>query len=151
MPDPMPRPTRTRAVLAPLAGLMLFSFISDLFHLQHERRLADHAEIFRGCRNGDRRMGLTKTQTADTILVHLQLTEGAADQGALALLGLRHGRISQPRISSTVLPRLAAISDGIFMFLKASIVARTTLIALREPNDLASTFCTPAASNTARI
>src|ERR1700741_298651 len=50
MPEPIPRPTRTRTVLAPLAGLMLLSFMSDLFHLQHERRLADHAEILRGRR-----------------------------------------------------------------------------------------------------
>src|SRR3546814_17349706 len=54
-------------------------------------------------------------------------------------------------MSSTVLPRLAAISEGLFILVSASIVARTRLIGLREPSALASTFCTPATSNTARI
>ena len=39
----------------------------------------------------------------------------------------------QPVISSRVLPRLAAMSSGERIFDRAEIVARTTLIGLREP------------------
>ena len=39
----------------------------------------------------------------------------------------------QPVISSSVLPRLAAISSGERIFASALMVARTTLIGLREP------------------
>src|SRR6185295_15371433 len=54
-------------------------------------------------------------------------------------------------ISSTVLPRRAAISAGVLMFFKPSSVARTTLYGLVEPKHLASTLVTPITSNTARI
>src|SRR5688572_15062041 len=48
-----------------------------------------------------------------------------------------------PIICSSVLPRLAAISSGARMLDRASMVARTTLIGLREPWLLASTLRTP--------
>src|SRR5438067_4658361 len=54
-------------------------------------------------------------------------------------------------ISSTVLPRRAAISAGVLMFFRASSVARTTLYGFVEPKHLASTLVTPITSNTARI
>src|SRR5438132_4914290 len=54
-------------------------------------------------------------------------------------------------ISSTVLPRRAAISAGVLMAFRPSSVARTTLYGLVEPKHLASTLVTPITSNTARI
>src|SRR5574340_678657 len=59
--------------------------------------------------------------------------------------------MTYPRISSTFLPRLAAISDGEFIAFRPFSVARTTLYGLLEPIHLASTSRTPTASNTARI
>src|ERR1019366_2175864 len=59
--------------------------------------------------------------------------------------------MSYPKISSTFLPRLAAISDGEFIAFRPFSVARTTLYGLLEPIHLANTSRTPTASNTARI
>ena len=39
----------------------------------------------------------------------------------------------QPTISATLLPRLAAMSSGVRSLPSASMVARTTLMGLREP------------------
>src|SRR6185436_16679051 len=58
---------------------------------------------------------------------------------------------SWERISSTFLPRLAAISAGLFIACSPCSVARTTLYGLVEPKHLASTLVTPITSNTARI
>src|SRR5437764_15486415 len=54
-------------------------------------------------------------------------------------------------ISSTVLPRRAAISAGVLIAFRPWSVARTTLYGLVEPKHLASTLVTPMPSNTARI
>src|SRR5207253_10698831 len=54
-------------------------------------------------------------------------------------------------ISSTVLPRRAAISAGVLMAFRPWSVARTTLYGLVEPKHLASTLVMPITSNTARI
>ena len=43
------------------------------------------------------------------------------------------GHDPYPASSATLLPRLAAMSSGVRSFASASIVARTTLIGLREP------------------
>ena len=60
--------------------------------------------------------------------------------------------ITPPVISSTVLPRLAAISAGrVAVASSALSVARTTLYGLVEPWHLASMLVTPITSNTARI
>src|SRR6185295_11272206 len=81
----------------------------------------------------------------------------AADGVAVALLAAREA-LQQPHldllhcvISSTVLPRRAAISAGVLMFFRPSSVARTTLYGLVEPKHLARTLVTPITSNTARI
>src|SRR4029079_665395 len=55
------------------------------------------------------------------------------------------------RISSTVLPRLAAMSSGALIASSALIVARTTLYGLVGPWHLARMFVTPTTSNTARL
>jgi len=65
----------------------------------------------------------------------LQLTREALRQRDRDLL-VGHVRIfpgDQPRISSTDLPRLAAMSSGDLAAASAFTVARTTLIGLREP------------------
>src|SRR5690606_27880657 len=54
-------------------------------------------------------------------------------------------------MSSTFLPRLAAMADGECMPARPLTVARTRLIGLREPTALASTSFTPTASSTARM
>src|SRR5690349_10021491 len=69
----------------------------------------------------------------------------ALQQAYLDLLG------AHPVISSTFLPRRAAISAGVLMALRPSRVARTTLYGLVEPKHLARTLVTPITSNTARI
>ena len=53
----------------------------------------------------------------------------------LICFGFGHGSSlpGQPRISSTRLPRFAAMSSGDCALVNAFIVARTTLIGLREP------------------
>ena len=60
----------------------------------------------------------------------LQLPVQALHQRYLDLLVCH---VVQPVISSRVLPRLAAMSSGERIFDRAEIVARTTLIGLREP------------------
>ena len=60
----------------------------------------------------------------------LQLPVQAPDQRHFQL-SVRHGR--QPVISSRLLPRFAAISSGERIFASAFMVARTTLIGLRDP------------------
>src|SRR5262245_32552335 len=52
--------------------------------------------------------------------------------------------------SPTDLPRRRATGSGCSRPCSASTVACTTLMALAEPRDLASTSCTPAHSSTAR-
>src|SRR6185312_15052302 len=69
----------------------------------------------------------------------------ALHQDDLDLLG------AHDRISSIFLPRLAAISEGVFIACSPFRVARTTLYGLVEPKHLASTLVTPMTSNTARI
>src|SRR5690606_5400234 len=54
-------------------------------------------------------------------------------------------------MSSTFLPRLAAMAPGECMPARPLTVARTRLIGLREPTALASTSFTPTASSTARM
>src|SRR5690606_6166929 len=54
-------------------------------------------------------------------------------------------------MSPTFLPRLAATARGDFMPSSASKVALSMLCGLEVPTDLATTSCTPRASNTARI
>src|SRR5258706_2320253 len=66
---------------------------------------------------------------------------------------LRSSLISRPypAISSTFLPRLAAISEGRRCCVRPSSVARTTLYGLVEPWHLAEMLVTPITSNTARM
>ena len=56
----------------------------------------------------------------------------------------------QPRISSTVLPRIFATCSALRSCLSASIVALTMLMGLLVPKDLVRMSATPASSSTAR-
>src|SRR5688572_20147763 len=68
-----------------------------------------------------------------------------------ALSNRRAGCACQPVISSTVRPRLAAISAGVLQCFKPSSVARTMLYGFDEPRLLQTMSVTPITSNTARI
>jgi hypothetical protein len=48
--------------------------------------------------------------------------------------------LNYPKMSATLLPRLAATAAGDFMFARADTVARTTLIGLVEPYAFDNTF-----------
>src|SRR5689334_21345044 len=73
----------------------------------------------------------------------------AVHQANLDLFLVGHGYA--PRISSTVLPRVAAMSAGALPCSSALIVARTTLYGFVGPWHLARMLVTPTTSNTARI
>ena len=65
--------------------------------------------------DGDGRVGMGKGKSRE-VPVEVQKAMDEARRSAV-----------QPRISSTLLPRLAAISAGVFRLVSASIVARTML------------------------
>src|ERR1700750_1948824 len=145
-PEPMPRPTRRRAFLAPAAGLVLFSFMSSFSRasepLHQVRDLVDHPA--HGRRVLERRLavGLAQAEAAHGRAVRLARARDAADElhgDGLAVLRralLRGGLVvhravlgtgAQPVISSTVRPRLAAISAGVAQCFRPLSVARTML------------------------
>eukprot|EP00042_Codosiga_hollandica_P002901 m.12581 g.12581 ORF g.12581 m.12581 type:complete len:131 (+) comp17568_c0_seq1:1694-2086(+) len=130
----MPRPTRRLACLEPSAGLIVLSSIvlsscvPCLEHLHQIGDLVDHAahcgRVFQGA------LAVQPTQTqAD----HGGTVRGTAADGATHQLD-RHGFLvrhvvlrDQLKISSTVLPRLAATEAGVVERFRASNVARTML------------------------
>ena len=72
------------------------------------------------------------------VLMAVQLPERASHQRHFdavrdALRGGAFCHVGQPVISATLLPRLAAMRSGDGMTVSAFMVARTTLIGLREP------------------
>src|SRR3546814_6568533 len=93
-----------------------------------------------------------QAQTTNTCAMRINSANRALDQRhsdrACFFFSLGH---DQPLISSTDLPRLAAISAGVFIDCKPFNVARTTLYGLLEPIHLASTLVTPITSKMARI
>ena len=93
-------------------------------------RGADQATNLRRVRDGDRLMPLAQTESADRLRDVRDLSVNALFEGDFQLLG-RHDL--QPMISSRDLPRFAAMSSGERTEASALTVARTTLIALREP------------------
>src|SRR5687767_14209569 len=126
-PEPMPRPTRFFACLEPTAGLIVFNRMSSL-ELQQVVHLVDHPAYRRRVLELHRLVQLPQAQAAHARPVtglgadrapHQRHLEGLAPRARL-----RHG---QAVISSTDLPRLAAISAGVFMAVSPLMVARTTL------------------------
>src|SRR5690606_4529724 len=131
-------------------------------YLHQVRHLVDHAAHGRRVLQLARLIYLLQTQAEHGVAVRTASADRAADQGhfqrllahgipSRACVGADHGAGAQPRISSTVLPRLAAISAGVFRLRNASSVARTMLYGFDEPWLLATTLLTPITSNTARI
>src|SRR5690606_1907480 len=118
---------------------------------------ADHAANLRRIAQHHGVANATQPKATHRCAVLRDLAVHALHQRDLDRLFFGHlGRPHEPvaalgRISSTRLPRLAAISSGDWMLMSAFIVARTTLIGLREPWLFASTLRTPAHSSTARM
>src|ERR1019366_209902 len=74
---------------------------------------------------------LFNRMSAMSVRLHFQQVPGSSDHAAI---GRRIGaHEALPRMSSRLLPRLAAISSGERTLASALTVARTTLIGLREP------------------
>src|SRR4029450_6897587 len=129
----MPRPTRRRAFLAPAAGLIVFNRISVLPFLLSSRRrlgepeavaaLADHSARRRRVDHVHRMIRPLESQPAHGRAMILLAAIGALHQRDLDLLVGRHDYA--PVSSSTVIPRLAAISAGEFTFCNAFNGART--------------------------
>src|SRR5262249_8762890 len=143
---PNPRPTRFLLLLEPGAGLISLSLIAS-----HQiGNPGYHAAVGRGVGHFHRLAQLPQAEAAHARAMRLLAADGAVHQGDLQPLGLFLGHC-YPVISSTDLPRLAAISAGVFILVRPLIVARTTLYGLVDPRHFASTFCTPITSNTARI
>src|SRR5260370_19009873 len=97
-----------------------------------------HAAVGRRIRHDHAVADPAQPQAFDRTANAGQLAENTLDQshferlfrGCSVCLCLGH---DQPTSSSTVLPRFAAMSSGVRILARASIVARTTLMGLREP------------------
>src|SRR6185295_19689413 len=108
----MPRPTRRRFFLLPAAGLIVLRRIKDsrnsLAHYRYEvADLVDHAADGLRVFELDDLADALQTQAAHRGAVVLARASDTLDERHLQLLVLSH---HVPRISSTVLPRLAAMS-----------------------------------------
>ena len=103
--------------------------------LAYERALDDDVRrVAAGFGDDDRLVHATQAEATRRCAVPRELAEGTLherDLDGLLRFVLRH--VGQPVISATVLPRLAAMRSGAGMLVSAFIVARTTLIGLREP------------------
>src|SRR5258706_1616096 len=153
----MPRPTRRLACLAPAPGLMVLSsmFFPQLLgseHLHQVRDLVDHAAHRGRVFQLALAVELAQAQAAHRGAVRFLGAGDALDQLDLDGFLVAHWVLQgQPRISSTVKPRLAAISAGVLVDFSAFSVARTRLYGLVEPRLLATMSVTPITSKTARI
>src|SRR5262245_35258389 len=105
------------------------SFFS-LLNLEQVLRGLDQAAVLRRVEHFHRVMPAAQAQTFHRSRYVAELAMVTANLGDLDAT-LAHELT--PRISSTVLPRLAAISSGARVLASALMVARTTLMGLREP------------------
>src|SRR5450830_1520912 len=123
----MPRPTRRLACLAPAAGLMLLSSMFSLSeHFDQIADLVDHAAHFGAVLELADAVQLAQAQTTNGRTVRFLGADRAANQLDLhGILGRHEMTPFEAKISSTDLPRLAAMSDGVVEFFSASNVART--------------------------
>src|SRR5688572_17712343 len=133
----MPRPRRLWLNLLPFAGCRSFKRISSLLDLQHVANLVDHAAILGRVFDLDGLVPITQAETLRALRMPRRTAETAPKERQpdvlAAAFSLSHVSNPQPKISSTVLPRFAAICAGERIAASAFIVARTTLIGLREP------------------
>src|SRR5579863_9744192 len=162
-PAEAPRPTRRRGLREPAVGLMLFRRMSVLLHFQQVAGDVHHAAVLRRVCDHHALMHPAQPQAPHRGGDVLQLAVHAAGQRDGDLLAARmgswlrgllscrlagwlanrcagrladflaHAHQALPRMSSTLLPRLAAMSSGERTLASAFTVARTTLIGLREP------------------
>src|SRR5512139_914563 len=114
---------------------MLFNFMmsSGLFHAEQVARSVQHAADLGRVRHDHGLVHAAQAETARRGAVPVQLSEGALHERDADALGALLGHVGQPVISATVLPRLAAIRSGAGTRVRAFMVARTTLMGLREP------------------
>src|SRR5690348_14180583 len=150
----MPRPTRRRALLLPAEGFSVLrritgSRISLANYGDEVADLVDHAADGRRVLELDGVADAPEAQAAHRCPMVLPRAPDALDERHLQFLRLGHRHVA--RISSTVLPRLAAMSAGALIASSALIVARTTLYGFVGPWHFARMFVTPTTSNTARI
>src|SRR5690242_13297598 len=151
----MPRPTRRRAFLLPAAGLIVLRRIKDsgislADNGDEIADLVDHAADGLRILELDDLADALQPQAAHRRAVIVARAIDALDERHFQFLaGYRLHHAS--RISSTVLPRFAAMSAGALIASSALIVARTTLYGLVGPWHFARMFVTPTTSNTARI
>ena len=120
---PMPRPTRLASGFG--TGGRLDGIQSHLrtLPLQQVRNLVDHARVPLQYLPARPPGGAYEAQATDGRTMSIVWYRSRLDQRDLIFL-VRHG---YPMISSTDLPRLAAISDGLFTAVRPFRVARTTL------------------------
>src|SRR6478735_715693 len=149
----MPRPTRRRAFLLPPAGLIVLRRIkvsgNSFAHYRNEvADLVDHAADGLRILELDDLADALQPQAAHGGPMVLARASDTLDERHLQSLVRRH---HASKISSTVLPRLAAMSAGALPCSSALIVARTTLYGLVGPWHFARMLVTPTTSNTARI
>src|SRR5699024_9032521 len=133
-PEPGPRPRRLLLWRAPGPGCRSFNLISGLFNLEHVANPVRHAAIFGGVGNQYRMVQAPQSQPADARML-LARTSGktAHQRNPQFFVHIRHDLFRYAVISSTVLPRLAAMYSGSCMPRSPLMVARTMLIGLREP------------------
>src|SRR6266403_1312725 len=144
----MPRPTRCRGLRAPAGALIEFSRIMASqsvvdpasADLQQVGDLVDHAAHSRCVLELARLVDPFQTQAQNRGPVVGAGTRNALDQRHRHRF-FRH--FAPPVMSSTDLPRLAAISAGVRNSCSAFRVARTMLYGLVDPCDLATTLRTP--------
>src|SRR5256885_4369146 len=131
-PAEAPRPTRRRGRLLPGAGLSVLSRmrLSAFLDAQQVHGGGNHAAVLTRVRHRHALVNAAQPESARGGRYALQLPVQALHQRHFQLF-VRHGR--QPVISSRLLPPSAAISSGERIFASAFMVARTTLIGLREP------------------
>ena len=93
----------------------------------------DHATRFRRIDYDSAVANMSQPEAAHARLMGPDLAMDTLDERHFEGLALNVCHKFQPRISSTCLPRFAAISSGERACDKAFMVARTTLMGLREP------------------
>src|SRR5882672_6219583 len=132
-PEPTPRPTRCRSLFDPGAGLNVFSFINNYrrFGFSALNQLVDPDQIVDLVDHAAHRGRIhelrdlvdpLQAEAAHRVAVALPAPGRAFQQANLDLF--------HPVISSTVLPRRAAISAGVLIACRPFSVARTTLYGL---------------------
>src|SRR3954451_20196275 len=170
LPEPMPRPTRMRSLVAPELSRISFSFMAPsllpVFDAHEVLDLLDHAAHRRGVGQGRDAMQLVQPEADERLALLVVPADRRADlpdadRGGFCHCALRQASAPAPSDRSasrrrdwmveTLRPRRAATARGLSSFFSALKVARTRLYGFDDPSDFATTSCMPSVSNTARI